>query len=225
MKSKAHYFNAIAVAIYTLLPKVKLNTARKFLENMMQYNSISIPEEVIEDKDILVKINEAFIEGTNLFTDQEKKLIIDNYLREIYSKAYNNDRAWDNTLSYVKRQEHHLMSIKNEAKVILLSKYIRDNKNIKNEYENFSKDLFACSSHYKTISIIADDIQINGYKNELKEVLKKAIAERKRNAKELYNKYGKLFSFTEVDLSSIVESEMFFNRNISNNKEELKLVS
>ncbi len=226
MKDKKYYLEAIRVAIYIFIDKISFENAVGFFEDLVYHNSIAIPEVLKEDKDMLIKINEEFSKGSSLFTNEDKKLIINSLIKEIYLWSSCNEKAWDNELSYIERQSNYTNYLRHEAKIkVVINKVLNDEK-LEQSYQEFRQNLIRTVSIYKNICKVADKINKEGYKSVPTDSLRGIISERMNQTKKLFSKYFKIFGFSEDDFESILEKDLK-QKNLSNknNLGAIQLVS
>lgn len=161
-----------------------------------------IPKEASENfTDIHLDIQEHL----NLISDGDKKIIVENLLKEVYLMVDYLEKSYNYSLTFRERDiARYFSNLKNVAIGVLIT-FLEEGRSLKNEFKDFKKDYNKYASQH--IGVIAKILDSN------KSGLDKAIINRKFAAKELIYKYKSL-SITDTNLRSIWENDKIINVNL-----------
>lgn len=173
----------------------------KALNNDLSFLEI-IPEEISESfTDLHVYIQDDL----HQITDNDKKIIVENLLKETYLMLDYNDKGYNYSLTFRERDLARYNSTIKSAIIWVLMAYLGEGRSLKKELASFKDDYKTYAS--KHVGVIAKMLDTSD-----KEVLESEIQKRITAAQGLIEKYHELL-ITDMDLRTAWENDKIIKTN------------
>jgi hypothetical protein len=150
-----------------------------------------------------------------ILTPQDKKIIVENLLKDTYLMISYIDKTYNSALSYIERERERYNLILKQVTISVLMDYIGKGENNKSVYNSFKEEYTKyCKAHIAKIAKMLDSKAAG---------IEQALKESQDAATDIANRYPSL-NITSHDLRTVYETDLYFkNNNIPMTKEEQEM--
>lgn len=179
--------------------RVSYNAAQNIISKVIHQDTSFIND--IRYKPDYMELYEDFTQDLYLLSDGDKKIIVDNLVKEFYLMIEYEGKAYDTSLPYRERQRSKYQAVLKSLTIKVLLIYIEDGISIKDEFNAFKNDY---KKYAENLGIICDFLEA-----EDKEGLMSALEYRAKEAEKLIGRY-KIFDISDTELRSMYEYDQRF---------------
>jgi hypothetical protein len=206
MKKERELFTSLIYIAITMLydSKVKYGKARKYIYQIFTGELEEVKSSTFKHKDDFLSVVKNIDNLGISLTDEEKEVILNSLVKEVYSAVYNLKAYSNNDNALVKRQEYKTEYILKDALAKSVIMYLQDKElgeKYKKAYLHFKKDISQFTEHNY---LIAELVSSNDYDAE---VIGEIIESRKKELENIMSKYKNIFNVTKESLISVWEEE------------------
>lgn len=172
--------------------RFKFEQTKKYID-LLTKGDIKLVDEIKKLKlpsSELLNIIQELLKHNVEVNEIEREILSNGLIKTLYSWIYHIHTAENKNLGYLERERGNYQALLQEIKLDLLFAYLKEEKNLKDEYESFKGDLKDYSVNLVLIAELADN------KNNEAEI-KLCIKERAKDANRLLSKYNNTFALTE----------------------------
>lgn len=206
MNKKRELFTSLLYIAITLLydSKVKYGKARKYIYSIFTEELEEVKNSTFKHKDDFLSVADNIIGLEISLTDEEKEVILNSLVKEVYSAVYNLKAYSNKKNALSKRQEYKIEYILKDALAKSVIMYLQDKEmgeKYKKAYLHFKKDISQFAEHNY---LLAEIVSSNDYDTD---TVDEIIQSRKKELGNITSKYKNIFNITNNSLISVWEEE------------------